>query len=85
MEKQSCKEAAECMCPAVDSVEEHSCACRLDQSDGLDCCQKAALPRHVSHQPGICGVNGQKRELRTAQSEYRETLTGCSDDCRSCG
>jgi hypothetical protein len=84
MEKRSCKEAAQCMCPLIDSVDEHSCQCRRDQSDGLDCCQKATLLRQLSQRPAIRGVDGQERELDTMPDECRETVAGCSDDCRSC-
>jgi len=81
MEKQACKEAAQCMCPTVDSIGEDSCQCRLDQSNGLDCCQKPILSCQVSHQPVLCGVDGQERELHTVPGE---TPAVCSDDCRSC-
>ena len=81
MEKQACKEAAQCMCPPVDSSEEHSCQCRLDQLDGLDCCQKAALLRQSSHRSE---VDGQEQELHTMSGECRQNLAGCTDDCRSC-
>lgn len=85
MEKQSCKEAAQCMCPTVDSIEEDSRQCRLDQSDGLDCCQKATLLRQLSYPSAIHGVDGQQREFHTMPRECRETLASCSDNCRRCG
>ena len=85
MEKQSCREAAQCMCPVVDSVQEHSCPCRLDQVNGLDCCQKATLSRQLSQQPAIRGVDGREQDLRTMPSGCRETRAQCSNDCHSCG
>lgn len=72
MEKQSCKEAAQCMCVTVDSAEECICQCRLDQSDGLDCCQKATLSRELQHSLSIRGDDGQDRGLHTTPAESGE-------------
>ena len=84
MEKQSCKEAAQCMCANVDSDEERICQCRLDQSDGLDCCQKATLPQHLRHSSSIREDDGQERELHTMPTGSGEIQAGCSNGCDGC-
>jgi hypothetical protein len=85
MEKQSCKEAAQCMCVNADSDNECICQCRLDQSDGLDCCQKATLSRQLRHSSSIHGHDRQERELHTMSAEGGEILAGCSNGCDGCG
>jgi len=84
MEKQSCREAAQCMCVEVDSAEEYLCQCRLDQPDGLDCCQKATLSRQIPHASSNLGFDGRERESHTLPAACRVTLTDCSDGCRRC-
>lgn len=86
MEKQSCKEAGQCMCANVDSDEECICQCRLDRLDGLDCCQKATLPRQLlPHSSSIRGDDSQERELHTMPAEGGEILASCSNGCDGCG
>jgi Cation efflux family len=84
-EKRACKEAARCMCPVVDSAEGHACQCRLDESDGLDCCQKAVLLPQARLESIDRGVEGRQGDLPTIPGDSGEqTIRGCSDDCRNC-
>lgn len=83
-EKQSCREAARCMCADVSFDGERICHCRLGQSDGLNCCQKATQSLLSGHRPLAVGDVGEERELQIVPFEHGETQTGCSDDCSGC-
>jgi len=86
VEKQACKEADRCMCPTDSSEEERSCHCRIEQSEGLDCCQTATLLRQSSHHSESRGVDD-GQELRTMPSDdcAQAPTESCSHDCRNCG